>query len=219
MTPFAFAGRDHPFLAYPLAHLRRCGVTDVVLCIGHLGAQIREHFGDGRRFGMNIVYDDGGAMQTATRVQRALRLVRADTCLVLCGDVYSPLDVKRFMAALDRHADWLMQVAVQAGGDAGPNIAWAADERACAYSPDAVSGPRVGRESGVLAVRRAAFAGLDAAADLSLTDHVYPRLIERRALGVFASDAVFFDIGSPAGHERFRAFVEAGGAQPLQPGD
>ena len=219
MTPFAFAGRDHPFLAYPLAHLRRSGVADVVLCIGHLGGQIREHFGDGRRFGMNIAYDDGGAVQTATRVQRALRLVRTDTCLVLCGDVYSPLDVGRFMAALDLHADWLMQVAVQAGSDAGPNIAWDADQRVCAYSSAGVGGPRVGRESGVLAVRRAAFSELDAAADLSLTDHVYPRLMERRSLGVFLSDAGFFDIGSPAGHERFRAFVEAGGARPLQAGD
>ena len=222
MAPFAFAGRDHPFLAYPLAHLRRCGVSDVVLCIGHRGGQISEYFGDGLRFGMNIVYDDGGAVQTATRVRRALRLVRADTCLVLCGDVYSPLDVGRFMATLDVHADWLMQVAVQvavqAGSDPGPNIAWGADERVCAYASGGVSGPRVGRESGVLAVRRAAFSGLDAAADLSLTDHVYPLLMERRALGVFVSDAGFFDIGSPAGHERFRAFVEAGGARPLQAG-
>lgn len=219
MTPFAFADRDHPFLAYPLAHLRHCGVTDVVLCIGHLGGQIREHFGDGRRFGMNIVYDDSGSVQTATRVQRALRLVQTDTFLVLCGDVYNPLDVGRFMAALDRHTDWLVQVAVQADSDAGPNIAWAADERVCAYASGGVSGPRVGREAGVLAVRRAAFADLDAAADLSLTDHLYPRMMAHRSLGVFVSDAVFFDIGSPSGHEQFRSFVEVGGARPLQPED
>jgi len=48
------AGR--PFLEYQLNFLKKGGVTDIVLCVGYLGEQIQEHFGDGRRFGVNLRY-------------------------------------------------------------------------------------------------------------------------------------------------------------------
>src|SRR3989304_3199844 len=45
-----------PFLEYELALLRERGVSDVVLCLGHLAEGIMGHFGDGSRFGLRIAY-------------------------------------------------------------------------------------------------------------------------------------------------------------------
>ena len=45
-----------PFLAYQLEVLRANGITDIVLCIGHLGTQIQDIFGDGSQYGVHIRY-------------------------------------------------------------------------------------------------------------------------------------------------------------------
>lgn len=49
-----------PFIDYQLALLRRGGVSDVVLCVGHLGEQIEDHVGDGSGFGVRVRYLDEG---------------------------------------------------------------------------------------------------------------------------------------------------------------
>jgi len=46
------AGR--PFLAWQLEALARSGFSDVLLCIGHFAAQIREFLGDGTGFGVSL---------------------------------------------------------------------------------------------------------------------------------------------------------------------
>lgn len=45
-----------PMIEYVLEHLKRHGVTDVMISVAHLGDMIEESLGDGSRFGMNISY-------------------------------------------------------------------------------------------------------------------------------------------------------------------
>lgn len=45
-----------PILEYEIIMAREEGFTDFIFIIGHLGHHIREYFGDGSRFGVNIEY-------------------------------------------------------------------------------------------------------------------------------------------------------------------
>ena len=45
-----------PVLEYEIECLRRQGITDIILSIGHLGEQIQAYFGDGSPFGVQITY-------------------------------------------------------------------------------------------------------------------------------------------------------------------
>lgn len=47
---------DRPILEIVVASLRRSGIRDVTLCVGHLAQLIRAFFGDGERFGVRIQY-------------------------------------------------------------------------------------------------------------------------------------------------------------------
>src|SRR5438045_911304 len=58
------AGR--PFVDRQLEWLARGGVTSVVFCIGHLGAQLRDFTGDGSRWGLEVRYADEGAALRGT---------------------------------------------------------------------------------------------------------------------------------------------------------
>ena len=45
-----------PFLLHLLELLRNQGIDDVVLCIGYLGEQVRDFFGNGESLGIRIRY-------------------------------------------------------------------------------------------------------------------------------------------------------------------
>src|SRR6516225_3767283 len=85
------AGR--PFVDWQLERLAACGVRDVVMCIAHLGGQIRDHVGDGRAFGLRVEWADEGPtlLGTAGAVRAALELLQP-TFLVTYGDSYLPFD-------------------------------------------------------------------------------------------------------------------------------
>lgn len=78
-----------PFAEYQLELLHRHGFNDIVMCVGHLGNQIEQALGDGRRFGVRLSYvDDGPALAgTGGALRRALPLL-GDAFLVMYGDSY-----------------------------------------------------------------------------------------------------------------------------------
>jgi N-acetyl-alpha-D-muramate 1-phosphate uridylyltransferase len=81
------AGR--PFIFHQLEMLRNEGVARVVLCVGHLGEQIRAVVGDGRAHGMAIDYSFDGSelLGTGGALRRALPILGAEF-FVLNGDSY-----------------------------------------------------------------------------------------------------------------------------------
>src|SRR5262249_19612815 len=97
---FPVAGR--PFIDWQLEPIARGGATDVVLCIGHFGAAIRDHVGDGERFGMRVAYSDegtarrgtGGALRVAAEAGRL-----APRFIVQYGDSYVRLDYRALLQA------------------------------------------------------------------------------------------------------------------------
>ena len=81
------AGR--PFIHHQLRKLRGQGVRKVVLCLGHLGEQVRESVGDGSAFGLEVAYSfDGPELRgTAGAIRRALPML-GPAFFVLYGDSY-----------------------------------------------------------------------------------------------------------------------------------
>ena len=48
--------KGKPILEYSIELCKRYGITDIAISIYHFGDKIKQHFGDGSRFGVNIVY-------------------------------------------------------------------------------------------------------------------------------------------------------------------
>ena len=97
------AGR--PFVDHQLEHLARHGVTDVVLSIGHRGDMLRDHVGDGARFGLRVAYVDEGADLRGTAGALRLALSRgalAEAFLVTYGDAFLPIDFGAVFEAFRR---------------------------------------------------------------------------------------------------------------------
>lgn len=83
------AGR--PFIHWQLALLAQQGVSEVVLCLGHLGEEIQAVVGGGAAFGVRVRYSFDGASPRGTggALKHALPLL-GKAFFVLYGDSYLP---------------------------------------------------------------------------------------------------------------------------------
>lgn len=89
-----------PFLAYLLDQLAASGITRVILCIGYLGEQIREAFGDSYNTVhgvIQIIYSqETQLLGTGGALYLALPLVRSPRVLVMNGDSFCGADLESF---------------------------------------------------------------------------------------------------------------------------
>ncbi|MBK6880156.1 MAG: NDP-sugar synthase [Elusimicrobia bacterium] len=89
---------NRPFLAYQIDLLKRFGVREVILALGHQSAHFRRKLGDGRAWGVRFIYSvekeplgTGGAMRLA-------RPHLTERCFVFNGDIFSDFDLDAMRA-------------------------------------------------------------------------------------------------------------------------
>ncbi len=89
---------EMPILEVLIRQMRRAGVTDVVLAVGHLSELMRAFFQDGSQFGVNITYSyEDCPLGTAGPLAMIAGLDQ--TFLVTNGDVLTTLPIAGLIAA------------------------------------------------------------------------------------------------------------------------
>ena len=85
-----------PLLKYIIDNLKENGVTDIILVIGHLGNVIKDYFGTGEKFGVNIRYY---LEETPLGTAGALSIIHNmldDTFFLVFGDLFLSIDFEKF---------------------------------------------------------------------------------------------------------------------------
>lgn len=92
-----------PFFSHQLRLLKRNGLDHIVLCVGHLGEQIVDRYGDGADWGVRIDYSFDGPklLGTGGALITALPLL-GEAFYVLYGDSYLPVDYRSVAEAFLR---------------------------------------------------------------------------------------------------------------------
>lgn len=84
-----------PLLLWQMEALKRSGITEIILVIGHLGHVIEDFFGDGRAFGLHIQYfREEKPLGTAGALAH-VRPMLEQTFFLLYGDVLFDIDLRR----------------------------------------------------------------------------------------------------------------------------
>lgn len=92
-----------PILEYQIESLKKSGIRDVILIVGHLGEVIREYFKDGSRFHVSIEYiDEQTPLGTAGALYYLKDRITEDFVLAF-GDLMLDIDWNRFMAFHRKH--------------------------------------------------------------------------------------------------------------------
>ncbi len=89
-----------PLIERQLNFLKKKGYTEIIFCVAHLAEKVKEHFGDGGRFGLNVQYvqETDELMGTAGSVKLVEGLVE-DDFIVYYGDNLTNMDFDKFLQA------------------------------------------------------------------------------------------------------------------------
>jgi len=88
-----------PIMEHLLDVLRNAGVTAVMTNVFHLGEVIESYFGDGHRFGVDMVYSwEHELLGSGGGLKRVEDFFQGGTFLVVCGDALVDLDVTAVVA-------------------------------------------------------------------------------------------------------------------------
>lgn len=197
--------KGRPILEYTVDRLRDAGITDVMMIVGHLGEKIRDHFGDGSRFGMAIRYaDERGANGTAAPLRLVGSFIGNQPFVLVYADVLIDMNIADLVAFHAQH-------------ESSATIALTSVKNPEVYGVVKMHGNRVveflEKPAGRHALSHLVFTGL-AVIDpkvlelipkrgpAMLETDVFPKLASRNALAGYLFEGQWFDVGTPEIYER-----------------
>jgi len=108
--PLLCAG-GKPLIVWHIERLAAAGIHELVINHAHLGEQIEQLLGDGRRWGIHIRYSregEGQALETGGGIFKALPLLGERPFLVVNGDIWCDCDFACIRPANDALAHLLL---------------------------------------------------------------------------------------------------------------
>lgn len=87
-----------PILEYIIDQLRENNIRDIIVLVGDLGEKIKNHFGNGSKFGVKITYlEEEKKEGTAAPLRLAKNLLSDSPFLLIYGDVLADINLSDFI--------------------------------------------------------------------------------------------------------------------------
>ena len=196
-----------PFFSHQLRLLRSAGLTHIVLCVGYLGQQIVDLYGDGAKWGVKIEYAFDGPKLLGTGGALIAALPKLGAAFfVLYGDSYLPIDYQAVGDFFLRSGQpGLMTVYENHGRYDTSNVWFEAGEIKVYDKKNKV--PQMHHiDYGLGVFRAAAFDGFPRNAVVDLAE-VQKSLVARHQLAGYEIKQRFYEIGSHEGLQELDALL------------
>ena len=196
-----------PLLEHTVLNLRKHNLTDVTISLGYLGEKIKEYFGDGSRWGLQISYLEQSQNKkggTAQPVKQAQESFGGGPFLLVYGDVLTDLD---FVDVLDFHRSQKSPVAT---------MALAPVERVSMWGVTKVMGNKIVEfeekpdapkthshlvNAGIYVMEPSIFKYIGRES-VRLESDVFPRLADEGKLAAYPFEGKWYDVSTPEIYER-----------------
>jgi N-acetyl-alpha-D-muramate 1-phosphate uridylyltransferase len=195
-----------PFIEYQIEQIKKQGITDILVCTGHLGEQLQRYLGKGTRYGLNIKYShEDKPLGTAGALKKAAKMLDNEF-LAMYGDSYLFLDFAAiFSYFLARNRLALMTVYKNHDHHDKSNTSISGD-LVTVYSKNGKSGNMVYIDYGAQMFRKPALDLIPADRYFPLED-LFPMLISLKQLLAYEARDRFYEIGSMQGIQDFREYI------------
>lgn len=89
---------DKTLIEWQIFRLARAGISEIVVNLHYLGEQIADYLGDGKKYGVQILYSlEEELLETAGGIKKALPLLGQKPFLVVNADVWIDIDIADFL--------------------------------------------------------------------------------------------------------------------------
>lgn len=200
----AVAGK--PFLEHQIALCKKNGISEIILCVGHLWEQIRDHFDDGKKFGVKIIYSiENERMDTGGALKNALPHLNEDF-FVLYGDSYLTADWQAAARVFKEYGDGGLMTVFRNDGSLGvPSQITVKRNRVIEFTKTDFNPEMKFVEYGLNIFGRDTIAQMEKKS-FPLSRY-FDLLIARRQLLSFESPKRFHEIGCPEGLAELEQFL------------
>jgi mannose-1-phosphate guanylyltransferase len=192
-------------MEYAVQMLKDAGVNRILVALGREGKPIREHFGDGSRFGVEIIYsEEDEPLGTAGPLRLAKNLLSKEPFFLIYGDILAAIDLEA-MAAFHREHQGLATMALTSVGDSK-------EYGTVELTGHTVIGFTERRHDGKEDKARLTNAGIYifepeilkyiVKDEKIMLEDLFPRLIKARELYGYPFSGQWFDITTPKEYER-----------------
>lgn len=87
-----------PIIEWQIDSLKKYGITEFIIIVGHLGDMIEDYFGDGNKFGAKISYVyENEPLGSAGSLYHIKEAVKNKNVIFIFGDVVFEIDWNRFI--------------------------------------------------------------------------------------------------------------------------
>lgn len=190
------------FLDLLMKHVSGFGYRRFVLCAGHMGRMIEDHFHGGRP-GLEIVVSiEAEPLDTAGAVRNAERLISTPRFLLLNGDSFCPADLGAFAAFHDAGAAQVSLTAARRE-DAGAfgSLSVGENGRLLSFAEKSAAGPGL-VNAGIYILEKSVLGKVPAGVRYSMERDLLPSLASAGQVRAWETGAELLDIGTPEGYAR-----------------
>ena len=202
--------RDKPFLHHQIDLLKRNGIRDIVVCVGHLGDKVKDYFGDGRWLGVRIRYSEekDHLLGTAGAIKNAEPLL-GDDFFLMYGDSYLMIDYREITRYFRRFDRLGLMVVWKNVDRLEPSNVMVEGNLVTAYNKDKKSPNMAYINYGLSVLRKEALLCIPPGRPFS-QEEFYQILIAQGELLAFEVEQRFYEIGSPRVLEEFQMLIASG---------
>lgn len=198
-----------PFLEHEIGLLKRSGVRDLVLCVGHLGEKVEDYFGDGSKWGVTVKYSyDGPKLMGPAGALKGAEPLLKECFFVTYGDAYLRVDYRLIMRTLLDSGRLGLMTVYENHDRYGKSDVVVGGGHVVRYDKEGRGEGMDWVNYGVSVLRKRALAFVPPGKECG-EEEFYGELIKLNELLAFPVKERFYEIGSLAALREFEQFISS----------
>ena len=195
-----------PFLDYVLDQIDRAGIRSAILCIGYLGNQIIERYGN-RYKNVQLVYSSEDVqLGTGGAVANAVPFIDSDYVIVMNGDSYCAFDMNELMCFHINKNSNITMLVKHVADSARYGLVNISKDKSITCFIEKNGLPIPGQiNAGVYVMNSSVVKAIPKNVNISLERDILPLYVNNR-LFAYQSEEDFIDIGIPSDYEKAYEF-------------
>ena len=198
---------DKTFLDILIDELLKHGFKNIILCVGHLKEQIKDHFNYEKDY--NILFsEEDTPLGTGGALKNAKSLIKSDTFMVMNGDSICNVDFKKFFDFhIDRKATLSMVLTRSPETLDYGNVALDESQRIISFEEKIDTNKESLINAGMYMMQKKIFTYVPEEDVFSMEYDLFPKLITDKCYG-YIIDNELIDIGTPERYEKAIDLIE-----------
>lgn len=199
-----------PFLEWQIELLKRFNLRDIILSVGYMRNEIKNYFGNGKKFAVDIEYaEEEEPLGTGGALKKAKSYVfREDKVIVMNGDTYLNMNLSDFLRFHDEKKG-LATIAL-AKVDEPYRYGSVKIDNHCKVTEFIEKGGKsfASVNAGVYIFNLDIYRYMPAKDNFSLEYDFFPMLLETKRIFGYKTDCYFRDLGTPEDYEKMQKELE-----------